>query len=280
MSYLKQHELGIAGLALLRNWLVGDKTIAGSIYREIRRLVQKTEKKMGLESEKITSFDVSSGYKLWADTYDSMPNLLLAVEEPIVKTILKKFPPGKALDAACGTGRYSEILNSLGYRVTGMDLSPAMLAHAKNNRSREIKFIKGNLTSIPLKDAAVDLSICALALTHLADITKSLAELKRVTRPGGHIVLSDIHPWLVELGGQAEFFDKTGKHGYVLNYVHWHSDYFKSFQKLGLKVAECAEPALTLKHLRLAGAGFDLQGKTVAAALEGLPIALIWVLQR
>ena len=82
------------------------------------------------------------------------------------------------------------------------------------------------------------------------------------------------------LGAQAEFFDKTGKHGYVLNYVHWHSDYLKSFQNLQLKVIECSEPAMESKHIKLAKTGFDLKEKTVSTALEGLPIALIWVLER
>lgn len=279
MSYRKQHELGIAGLALLRNWLVGGKAADRLIFGEIRRLFREIEK-TGLKSEPVTHFNVSRGYKVWAETYDDMPNLLLEVEEPAVEKILKKLPPGKALDAACGTGRYSAILDSLGYKVTGMDLSAAMLAQAKKSRSQTIKFIKGNLESIPLKNAAVDLSICALALSHLPDVNRTFSELKRVTRPGGHIILSDIHPWLVALGGQAEFIDKSGQHGFVLNYVHWHSEYWRSFQKLGLKVIECAEPTLTVKHLQLASAGFDLQEKTVAVALENLPIALIWVLKR
>lgn len=280
MSYPKQHELGLAGLALLRNWLVGDEAVAQSIFKEVRELTKETKDKPLAKSEKVTLFNVSKGYKAWADTYDSIPNLLLEVEEPIVKTILKKFTPGIALDAACGTARYSELLNSLGYKVTGMDLSPAMLSQARKARNKKINFVEGNLTAIPLKDANIDLTICALALTHLPNIERALSELKRVTRPGGHIIISDIHPWLVMLGGQAEFFDKTGKHGYVLNYVHWHSNYFKSFQNLQLKVIECLEPVMESKHIKLAKTGFDLKEKTVAIALEGLPIALIWVLER
>lgn len=276
MSYTKQHDLGMAGLALLRNWLVGDETVAISIIKEVQELVNEPLSK----SDKVLSFDVSEGYKAWADTYDSMPNLLLEVEEPIVKTILKKITPGTALDAACGTGRYSELLNSLGYKVTGMDLSPAMLSQARKTRNKKINFIEGDLTAIPLKNASVDLAICALALTHLPNMEKALSELKRVVRPGGRIIISDIHPWLIMLGGQAEFFDKTGKHGYVLNYIHWHSDYLKSFQHLQLKVIECLEPVMESKHVKLAKMGFGLEEKTVATALKGLPIALIWVLER
>ena len=45
MSYLKQHELGLAGLALLRNWLVGDEAVAKSISKEIRELIKETKDK-------------------------------------------------------------------------------------------------------------------------------------------------------------------------------------------------------------------------------------------
>lgn len=280
MFYAKQHELGIAGLALLRSWLVGDKAVAKSIIKEIGELTKETKNKSSVTLDKTISFNVSEGYKAWAETYDSMPNLLLEVEEPIVRTMLKKFTPGTALDAACGTGRYSELLNSLGYKVTGMDLSPAMLFQARKTRNKKINFIEGDLTAIPLKEASVDLAVCALALTHLPNIEKALSEFKRVVRPGGHIIISDIHPWLVMLGGQAEFFDKTGRRGYVLNHVHWYSDYLKSFQRLQLKVVECSEPAMEYKHVKLAKTGFDLKEKTVATALEGLPIALIWILER
>ncbi len=278
MSGSKQHEIGIAGLALLRNWLVGDEATAKSIMKEVSCLTKET--KSSTKSNKAIAFDTSEGYKVWAKTYDTTPNLLFEVEEPIVKNILKKLTPGIALDAACGTGRHSELLNKLGYKVTGMDISVEMLEEARKNRNKEINFIEGDLTAIPLKDKCIDLAISALALTHLPNIEKALSELKRVVRPGGNIIISDINPWLVVLGGQADFINKEGKYGYVYNHIHWHSDYFQSFQKLELEVVGCYEPKMQSKHVKLAKSAFDLTEKTVATALEGLPIALIWVLKR
>lgn len=280
MAYKKQHELGLAGLALLRNWLVGDEDLSKSILGEIQELTTKTEAESLVTRKEISSYNISKGYTAWADTYDNVPNLLIEVEEPIVKSILHKFPPGDALDAACGTGRYSEFLNSLGYRVTGVDFSPAMLSQARKKRSKQIRFIQGNLTTIPLKDRCVDLVICALVLTHFSNTEAVLSELYRVVRPGGHIIISDIHPWLVVMGGQAEFFDKSGKHCYIANYVHWHSSYFQSFNQLGLKVIQCVEPIIKQEHIKLAKTGFDLSEKTVSTALKDLPLALIWVLEK
>lgn len=275
MSYNKQHDLGMAGVALLRNWLVGNSKDVGPILEEIQELIKKSS-----YGKEVKTFDVSRGYSAWAKTYDSMPNLLIEIEEPIVRSILKKFKPGNALDAACGTGRYSEYLNSIGYKVTGVDLSPDMLLQARKNCNKEIVFLQGDLTKIPMKDKSVDLAVCALALTHLPNIDKSISELSRVVRPKGHIVISDIHPWFIALGGQADFYDISGKYGYVPNYIHWFSYYFKSFKRFDLKIVRCLEPTVEQKHIKLAKMGFDLKEKTVKIALKGLPIAVIWELEK
>lgn len=277
MSYQKQHELGLAGLALLRTWLVGDKDVTKKVLREAIKISKSIDHSSSFEE--INTFDVRKGYQHWAITYDNFPNLLIEVEEPVVKALLKKIPPGRALDAGCGTGRYSKFLDSLGYSVTGVDLSREMLLKAKTN-SRKINFIQGDIIKLPLKNNCMDLVISALVLTHLPDINIALSELARVVRVGGHIIISDIHPWLVVLGGQADFYDKAGQYGYVRNYVHWHSSYIKSFNENGLKIIQCVEPTLTSKHLKLAQGDFDLSATTVASALLGLPIALIWVLEK
>lgn len=278
MSYAKQHELGLAGLALLRNRLVGDEKTTRAILSEIHRL-SETPKNALSTTPKVKVYSVNAGYEAWSATYDIIPNLLIDVEEPVVKSLLQKFPPGRVLDAACGTGRYSGYLHKLGHEVLGVDLSPAMLQHAKT-RNPKIKFIKSNLKALPLDNNNFDLVICALALTHFSDINQVLTELFRVVRPGGHIIISDIHPWLVALGGQAEFHDKAGKRGYIRNYIHWHSIYFQAFNRIGLKVLECLEPTIGQEHLKLAQTGLDSSAKTVRTALLGLPVALVWVLRK
>lgn len=249
MSYTKQHEIGLAGLALLRNRSVGDEKTTQEILDEICKLT-KTPKNALSSPSKVKEYSVKAGYQAWAATYDKIPNLLVEVEEPVVKSLLRKFPAGRALDAACGTGRYSKFLHELGHEVTGVDFSPAMLRHAKT-RNRKIKFIRGNLGELPLANNNFDLVICTLALTHFSDIKQPLTELYRVVRSGGYIIISDIH---------------------------WHATYLQAFNQIGLKVFECLEPTMGQEHLKLARTGFDLSTKTVRVAFLRLPIALIWVL--
>lgn len=277
MSYQKQHELGLIGLALLRTWLVGDKAIEKKLFKEA---IELTNSIKNAQFKKVNSFDLRKGYQSWAITYDRIPNLLTKIEEPIVKSILQKFPPpGLALDAGCGTGRYSKFLHALGYSVTGVDLSKDMLRMARAGAA-QINFLEGNLESLPIGNNSMDLTISALTLTHLPDIRVAISELARTVKIGGHMIISDIHPWLIVLGGQADFYDKDGKYGYVRNYVHWHSSYIQAFKENGLKIVQCVEPVLEAKHLKLANEGFDLSVTTISAALQGLPIALIWVLEK
>ena len=279
INYEKQHALGLAGLALLRNWLVGDKQTIRSILDEIKKISISGEKLLRTKKLKAVKYDVLGGYQIWAETYDTIPNLLVKVEEPVVKSILKKLPPGKAFDAACGTGRYSAFLHSLGHEGTGVDLSSAMLQQAKI-REPSASFIQGNLDKLPLKNSSVDLVICALAFAHINDIDETLSEFTRVVRLGGKIVISDINPWVVALGAHAEFKYRVGEWSYVANHIYWHSAYIQAFRKAGLNIVRCEEPLMKLKHVKLAQEGFKLSKRTVAEALCGLPIALIWVLER
>ena len=73
----------------------------------------------------------TEGYGSWAGFYDEPGNQLIDLEQPIVREILDGLPRGVALDAACGTGRHSAYLASLGHTVIGVDSSVAMLARAR-----------------------------------------------------------------------------------------------------------------------------------------------------
>lgn len=134
INYQKQHALGLAGLALLRNWLIGKEVTIMKILEEISDLSATPNN--DADNKKAIGFEVKDGYRVWVTNYDKNKNLLIEVEEPVVKSIINKLTPGSALDAACGTGRYSLILKGLGYQVTGIDFSPEMLKVAKKKMKK------------------------------------------------------------------------------------------------------------------------------------------------
>lgn len=95
------------------------------------------------------------------------------------------------LDAGCGTGWYSRVWQSRGSRVIALDLSASMLQACQQKQSAE-HFIEADIEAIPLVDKRVDLAWSNLALQWCSDIHQALAELYRVTQPGGCIAFTTL----------------------------------------------------------------------------------------
>jgi ubiquinone/menaquinone biosynthesis C-methylase UbiE len=113
--------------------------------------------------------------------------------------ILNVLPAGRAVDAACGTGRYSAYLAGRGHAVVGVDSSADMLAVARA-RLPHSDFLAGSLDNLPVPDSSADLVVCALALAHMPELSVVMAEFARVLRPGGHLVMSEAHHELILRG--------------------------------------------------------------------------------
>jgi len=93
-------------------------------------------------------------------------------------------------DVGCGNGRYLAELGRrghLGNRI-GIDASPGMLAAARGG-SPAAGFAVGDAVGLPLRDGAVDVTLAMHMLYHLPDPAAAIAELRRVTSPGGQVVL-------------------------------------------------------------------------------------------
>jgi ubiquinone/menaquinone biosynthesis C-methylase UbiE len=183
----------------------------------------------------------TEGYGTWAEFYDEPGNQLIDREQPIVREILDGLPGGVALDAACGTGRHSAYLASLGHTVIGVDTSAAMLERARE-KVPSGEFHEADLHDLPLPDDHVDVVVCALALMHVPEIEPVLAELVRVLRPGGSLVISD---WRTLIGGTGIPVVKArpdGSPGYMPTWNRRTSEYLAVALPLGLHVRRCEEP--------------------------------------
>lgn len=100
------------------------------------------------------------------------------------------------IDVACGPGVISRAMASRVGKVAGIDLTPAMVEEAER-RSREeeidnVSFALGDATSLDLADASLDGAITRLSLHHVPAPGRVVAEMARVVRPGGWIIVSDI----------------------------------------------------------------------------------------
>ncbi len=275
--HIKLYELllGFEGLALLRGLVDGSEEDMSARIAEIKQIVEGIDEEpyaLGLD---VPELDPRVGYASWAESYDSMRNPLIESEQATVEELVADVAPGRALDAACGTGRHSRHLAEK-HDVLGVDGSPEMLVLAAA-AVPEGSFVRGDLLAMPLHDEAVDVAVCSLALTHVTDLAAAVAELARVTKRGGRVVISDIHPLSVAVIGQGFFRTAEGGTAFVRNHLHLVSTYLAAFDAVGLRVRRCVEPPVVVG---LGGLVHRFFPDAERQALSGLPAALVWQLER
>ena len=99
----------------------------------------------------------------------------------------------EVLEVAVGTGR-NFIFYPQGVRLTGIDLSPAMLEIARKRAEKlglDADLKEGEARQLPFPDAAFDSVVCTLCLCNIPDDRMAITEMKRVLRPGGRLLLLD-----------------------------------------------------------------------------------------
>ena len=98
----------------------------------------------------------------------------------------------RVLDVACGEGYGSALLARHAAHVTGVDLSPDAIAHAKKEYAglTNIEFIAASCAQMPLPDASFDVVVSFETVEHITVQQEFLAEIARVLKPGGVLVMS------------------------------------------------------------------------------------------
>jgi SAM-dependent methyltransferase len=110
--------------------------------------------------------------------------------------VLDHCPRGSALDVGCGTGALAARLASAGYEMVGVDPSEGML-DVLRERAPVVRAVRASGDSLPFSDATFDVVLSVAVMHHLADpdiVRRTLAEMVRVTKPPGRVLVWDHNP--------------------------------------------------------------------------------------
>ena len=113
-----------------------------------------------------------------------------------VQFVLDHCRRGAGLDVGCGTGVLAARLAAAGYVMAGVDPSEGML-EVLRARAPEVNAIRASGTSLPFGDDTFDVVLSVAVMHHIAaadDVRRTLFEMVRVTKPGGHVLVWDHNP--------------------------------------------------------------------------------------
>jgi SAM-dependent methyltransferase len=139
-------------------------------------------------------------------------------------------------EAGCGTGLLLKEAARVARSAVGLDLSRGMLGQA---RARNLKVVQGSITAVPLPSASFDLVYSMKVLAHIPPFEAALAELARVLRPGGHLLLEFYNPYSLRylakrLGGPGRIAEGTTEQDVFTRYDTL--DKARSYLPVGLQV--------------------------------------------
>ena len=142
---------------------------------------------------------------MWGNgPYQRVTDTITDIHELVVERLAPK-PGDRFLDLACGTGAVAGRAAAAGARVTGLDLSPALIETAKERAAElglDIEYVVGDAERLAFPDASFDKVSSTCGIMFTPDHPAAAGELARVTVPGGRIALANWTP----TGGLAKMF--------------------------------------------------------------------------
>lgn len=198
----------------------------------------------------------TSDYDSFANAYsaENESNLFNAYyERPEMLRLAGNVSGRRILDAGCGSGPLSAALRAKGAVVTGFDVSAAMVDLARQRLGEDADLHVADLSApLPFDDAEFDDVVASLVLHYLEDWSGPLAELRRVLKPGGRLILSVIHPAVYAIAyPKADYFALTKySEDYVMDgqtvwLTYWHRPLHAiadAFAAAGFRIATISEP--------------------------------------
>jgi ubiquinone/menaquinone biosynthesis C-methylase UbiE len=208
-----------------------------------------------------------AAYDRWAPLYPpTAHNPLMRVEQQVMLEHWPEVGGRRALDLACGTGRYARLLaESRAAEVIAMDFCLPMLEQVAGAVR-----VCGSMMQLPFGSGSFDAVISGLALGHASGVHAWMAEISRVLRPGGTLLYSDFHPEAALMGLPRAFKDGNDRTWTVPHQRH----------DLASQRAAAAAARLTFEVVREIRVGAELSEPFANSdefyrRWDGLPIVLV-----
>lgn len=112
--------------------------------------------------------------------------------DPVMLDCVADVSGREVIDVGCGEGRFCRILAELGARVTGVDLTPKLVAQAKLLHPSGT-YLAADAEDLPFSESSFDIAVSYVVLVDVHDFRKAIAEMTRVLKPGGAIVAANVN---------------------------------------------------------------------------------------
>lgn len=184
------------------------------------------------------------------------------LDEPMLR-LATAAAPATALDVGCGEGRFCRMLRANGIATVGVDPTEALIDRARaRDPAGDYRLGRGEALDLP--DAGFDLVVSYLSLIDMPDVAAAIAEMARVLRPGGTLLIANLNGfntagqtlgWMQDLSGNSHF----GMDHYLderadwiewrgIRVQNWHRPlgrYMELLLGAGLTLTHFSEPAPT-----------------------------------
>ncbi|SFR29615.1 Methyltransferase domain-containing protein [Lentzea waywayandensis] len=204
----------------------------------------------------IADVAVENDYDGFAEAYtaENETSLLNAYYvRPAIVDLAGDVAGRRILDAGCGAGPVSAALRDRGAVVSGFDRSAKMVELARQRLGDDVDLRVADITGpLPYPDGAFDDAVAALVLHYLEDWTAPLAELRRVLKPGGRLIVVVNHPILLKMVHRETDYFATTKWSDEYNFngqkavlTYWHRPLHAmtdAFTAAGFRTAVISEP--------------------------------------
>ncbi len=189
---------------------------------------------------------ITDAYDRWSVSYDADRNATRDLDAAILRRTPLDLDGRDVVELGCGTGKNTGWLAERARTVLALDFSDGMLARARERLAAQagaasVRFVRHDVREPwPATLASVDVVVGNLVLEHVEALAPVYAEAARVLRPGGQLLLCELHPERQRRGGQAHFTDvASGDTVHVPAHRHTVSEYVNGGIAAGL----------TLRHL-------------------------------